>query len=174
MYRSEEHELFSDVTDNFVGNDFKNVEADCLADRSAFTNDDDVTFLNCESWRAVNWDVSVSLLVSVVLGNVVKIISSDDNGSLHLCWDADTLEDSASDWDVAGEWAFLIDVGWFDGLFGGSESESDVFEVSDTWSGLFSEEFFSVQEDVFLFLEGSFVLRLIERSTWISAIEVCW
>ena len=137
MYRSEEHELFSDVTDNFVGNDFKNVEADCLADRSAFTNDDDVTFLNCESWRAVNWDVSVSLLVSVVLGNVVKIISSDNDGSLHLCWNANTLQDSSSDWYVAGEWAFFINVSGFDGLFGGSESESDVLEISDTGSGLF-------------------------------------
>jgi hypothetical protein len=80
----------------------------------------------------VDWDVSVSLFVSVVLGNVVKIISSDDNGSLHLSGDADTLEDFSSDRDVAGEWAFLINVGGFNGLFGGFESKSDVLEVSDS------------------------------------------
>ena len=34
----------------------------------------------------------MSLFVSVVLWNVVKIISSDDNGSLHFSGDADTLE----------------------------------------------------------------------------------
>ena len=79
----------------------------------------------------MNRDVSVSLFISVILGNVVKVISSDNDGSLHFSGDANTLEDSASDGDVAGEGAFLIDVGGFNGLFGGSEAESDVLEVSD-------------------------------------------
>ena len=74
----------------------------------------------------------MSFFVSVVLGNVVEVISSDDDGSLHLGGDADTLEDSASDGDVAGEGAFLIDVSGFDGLFGSFESKSDVFEIPDT------------------------------------------
>lgn len=108
----------------------------------------------------MDWNVSVSLFVSVVLWNVVKIISSDDNGSLHFSGDADTLENFSSDGYVAGEWAFLINIGWFDGLFGGSESKSDVFKISNSWGGFFSEEFFSVQEDVFLFLEWSFGLFL--------------
>ena len=137
MYKSEEHELFSDVTDDFVGDDFKDIEADSLAEGSAFTNHNNVSFLDGEGWWAVNWYVSVSLFVSVVLGHVVEVISSDDDGSLHLSWDADTLENSSSDWNVAGEWAFLIDVGRFDGLLGGSESESDVLEVSDSGGGLF-------------------------------------
>jgi len=138
LNKSEKHELLSNVTDDFVGDDFKNVEADSLAKGFAFTDDDDVSFLDWESWGAVDWNVSVPLFVSVVLWNVVKIISSDNDGSLHLGWDADTLEDSSSDWDVAGEWAFLINVGGFDGLLGGSESKSDVLEVSDSWGGLFS------------------------------------
>jgi hypothetical protein len=79
----------------------------------------------------VNRDVSVSFFVSVVLGDVVKIISSDDDGSLHFGGDANAFQDSASDGDVAGEGAFLIDVSGFDGLFGSSEAESDVLEVSD-------------------------------------------
>ena len=108
----------------------------------------------------MDWNVSVSLFVSVVLWNVVKIISSDDNGSLHFSGDADTLENFSSDGYVAGEWAFLVNIGWFDGLFGGSESKSDVFNISNSGGGFFSEEFFSVQEDVFLFLEGSFGLFL--------------
>ena len=52
----------------------------------------------------------------------MKVISSDDNGSLHFGRDADTLEDSSSDGDVAGEGAFLINVGGFDGFLGGSEA----------------------------------------------------
>jgi hypothetical protein len=50
---------------------------------------------------------------------------------LHFGGDADAFQDSASDGDVAGEGAFLIDVSGFDGLFGSSEAESDVLEVSD-------------------------------------------
>lgn len=156
---SEEHELFSDVADDFVWDDFQNVETDGLAKGSAFTDDDDVTFLDWESWGAVDWDVSVSFFISIVFWDVVKVVSSDDDGSLHFGWDADTLEDSSSDWDVAGEWAFLINVGGFDGLLWSSESKSDVFKVSDTWSGLFGEKLFSIKEDCFLFLEWSFVLK---------------
>ena len=120
--QSEEHELFSDITDDLVGDDFQNVETDGLAERSAFTDNNDVTFLDSESWWAVDWDVSVSFFVSIVFGNVMKVISSDDDGSLHFGWDADTLEDSSSDGDVAGEGAFLINVGGFDGFLGGSEA----------------------------------------------------
>ena len=139
MYKSEQHELFSDVTDHFVWNHFKHVEAHCLTQWSAFTNHDDITFFNCERWGAVYRNVSVPLLVPVVLWNVVKIISSYNNCPLHLCWNANTLQDSTSDWNVAGERTFLINVSWFNCLFGRSESEADILEVSDSWSRFFSE-----------------------------------
>ena len=45
-------------------------------------------------------DVSVSLFKSVVLLDVVKIISSDNNSSLHLCLNDDSFEDSASDANI--------------------------------------------------------------------------
>ena len=73
----------------------------------------------------------MSFFISIVFRDIVKIVSSDDNGSLHFGGDADAFQDSASDGDVAGEGAFLIDVSGFDGLFGSSEAESDVLEVSD-------------------------------------------
>ena len=134
---SEKHELLSNVTNDFVWDDFQDVETNSLAKRSAFTNDNNISFFDWESWWAVNWNVSVSLFVSVVFWNVVKIISSDDNGSLHFGWDADTLEDFSSDWYVAGEWTFFINVSRFDGFLWSSESKSDVFEISDTGGGLF-------------------------------------
>lgn len=56
----------------------------------ALTSDNDITFLDGEARRAVNRDVSVSLLISVVLSDVVKIISSDDDGSSHLGGDDNT------------------------------------------------------------------------------------
>ena len=77
-------------------------------------------------------DVSMSLLVSVVFGNIMQVISSDDNGPLHFCGDTDSLEDLSSNGYVACEGAFLIDIVTFDGLFGCFESQSDVLEVSDS------------------------------------------
>ena len=73
----------------------------------------------------------MSFFVSIVFGDVVEVIPSDNDGSLHFGGNDDTLEDSASDGDVAGEGAFLINVGGFDGFLGGSKSEADVLEVSD-------------------------------------------
>ena len=45
---SEEHELFSDVSYNFVGDDFKYVERYGFTERSAFANDDDISVLDIE------------------------------------------------------------------------------------------------------------------------------
>ena len=83
-YKSEEHELFPDITNNLVGNDLQQVEVDSLGEGSALANHSDVSFLNGESGRAVNGDVSVSLLVSVILGHIVQVIPSHNNGSLHF------------------------------------------------------------------------------------------
>ena len=74
----------------------------------------------------------MSLLISVVFGDIVEIVTSDHNGSLHLGGDDDTLEDLASDGNTAGEGAFFVYVFGFDGFLGSFESQSDVLEVPDT------------------------------------------
>lgn len=58
----------------------------------ALTSDDDITFSDGEARRAVNGEVSVSLLVSVVLSDVMQVIFSNDDGSGHLGGDDDTPE----------------------------------------------------------------------------------
>ena len=80
----------------------------------------------------MDWDVSMSFLVSVVFGDIVEIITPDNNGPLHLSGDDNSLEDLSPDGNVAGEGTFLVNIFGFDGLFGGLESKSDVLEVSDT------------------------------------------
>ena len=82
--KSEQHELFSHITNNLVGDHLQEVEVDCLGQGSALTDHSDISFLHGESRGTVNGDVSVPLLVSVVFGNVVEVISSHDDGSLHL------------------------------------------------------------------------------------------
>ena len=70
----------------------------------------------------MHWNVGVLLFVSVVLGDIMEIISSDNDGSLHLGGDNQSLQDSSSDVDLASEGTFLIDVVSFDSFLGGLES----------------------------------------------------
>ena len=81
----------------------------------------------------------MSLFISVVFGDIVEIVTPDDDGPLHLGGDDDTLEDLSSDGNTAGEGAFFVDVFRFDGFLGGFESQSDVLEVSDSGRSLFGE-----------------------------------
>lgn len=131
--------MFSDVTDDFVRDDLKYVEVDSLGERSALTNDNNVSFLYWECRWAVYWDVSMSFLISVVFGDIVEIISSDHNGSLHFCWDTNSLKNLASNWDIRSEGTLSIDVFSFDGLLGGLESQSDILVESDASTGLFGK-----------------------------------
>ena len=136
--------MFSNVSYDFVGSDFKDVEMNCLGKWSALSDEDDVSLFDCESRGTVSGDVSVSFFVSVVFGNIVKIISSDNYSSLHFGWDYDTLQDLSSDGDIGGEWTFFINVIRLDGFFGSFKVESDILIVSDSWGCFFGEQFFTV------------------------------
>ena len=69
----------------------------------------------------MGWDVSMSLLISLVLSNIVKVVSSDNDGVLHLSRGNHSSDDSTSDTDVTGERTFLIDIGSAYGIIGGVE-----------------------------------------------------
>ena len=72
----------------------------------------------------MSWQVVMSLLESVVLFDVMKVVSSEHDSSVHLVGKDDTpetkviryltrhylLEDSSSDRHVGGEWALLVNV----------------------------------------------------------------
>ena len=53
--------------------DLDDVESNSLGDWSTLTNGNNVTNLDTESWGDVDWDVLVSLFVSVVLWNVLAL-----------------------------------------------------------------------------------------------------
>lgn len=61
-------------------------------------------------------NVSVSLLKSVVLLDVVKIVSPYDYRPLHLLTLYNASKDSSTDTNIAGEWTLLINVLSFSGL----------------------------------------------------------
>jgi hypothetical protein len=67
-----------------------------------------ITILNTESGGNVRGEVLVSLFVSGVLGDKVKVFSADDEGSVHLGGNDGTSQDTATDGDETGEGALLV------------------------------------------------------------------
>ncbi len=107
----------------FVSN---NVESNSLGKGTALSNGDDISVLDREGRTAVGSDVLVSLFETTVLSDVVKVVSSDNEGSLHLCGDDLSLENTSSDGDVSGEGALLVDEGSLNSGVGGLDSKSDI------------------------------------------------
>ena len=91
--------------------------------------------------------VGVSLLETIVLLDVMKVVSANNNGSGHLGGNNHSSEDSTTDGNIASEWALLVDVSTVDGLLWSNETKADVLPPalgllgSDTnWSGILSLE----------------------------------
>lgn len=79
-----------------------------LAQGAALANGDLVTLLNTEGGGDVGSKVLVALLVARVLGDEVQVLSSDDDGSVHLGGDDGAGEDTTADRDEPGEGALLV------------------------------------------------------------------
>lgn len=110
--------------------DLEHVEAHSLAQGPALTHGDNVANLDIsEARRQVHRHVLVALLKAVVLSNVVKVVSADDDGPLHLHLGHHARQDASSDRDVTGKRAFLVNVGALDGLLGCLETQTDVLVV---------------------------------------------
>lgn len=60
--------------------------------------------------------IPMSLFKTVVLPNIMKIITTDNNGSLHLHLGYNSSKDTTTNGNVSCEWAFLVNVGTLDGL----------------------------------------------------------
>lgn len=78
----------------------------------------------------------MSLLVSIVLLDVVEIVSSDNNSVSHLVGNDHCSEDLSSDADISSEWALFVDVVSLNGFLWGFEAKSDISVISDTLSSL--------------------------------------
>lgn len=110
--------------------DLQDVESDSLGDRSTLANNDNVTLLDTESWRNMSSNVSVSLLVSVVLWNVVQVVPSDDDGSVHLGRDDSTSQNSTSDGNKTGKRTLFVDVVTLNSGLRGLETQTNVLVPS--------------------------------------------
>lgn len=109
-------------------------------------------------------DVSVTLLITVVLAHVVQEITTYDDGALHLVGLDHTLEDTATNADIASEGALLVDVLALDGLLGGLEAETNVLPVPQAAVGsLLAKNTLLAQEDGGLLLERTLSLQTTRK-----------
>jgi len=140
----------------------QNVEADSFGERAALPNGHNVTGFNTEARGAVGGNVLVSLLISAIFPDKVEVVSANDNRALHFSGSNHPSENTSTDRNVSGEGALLIDVSTFNGLAGGFESQSNIAIVTASLL-LRNGTALGVQDDGILFLEGLFVLDLVDE-----------
>lgn len=134
------------------------VEAHGLGKRSALSDGDDISLLNAESGRAVNSNVLVPLLVTAVLGDVVKVVTTHDDGAVHLGTGDNSLENAATDVDITSEGALLVNVGSLDGGRGSLDSKTDVLHITHGLDLLGANHTLASYENSILALVGLLVL----------------
>ena len=126
-------ELLTTLTS--LGDVLEDVVADGLGEGAALTNDDFITDLGFEAGRAVDGEVLVALHVTLVLLDVVEVVTADDDGVLLLGGVDDTTEEATADGDVTGEGALLVDVLTVHGSLGGLEAKTDGLEEAEATVG---------------------------------------
>lgn len=70
----------------------------------------------------MRWDIIVSLFETVVFSNVVQVVTTNNNGSLHFVRYNDTTEDTSTNADVSSEWALLVNISSVDSFRGSLEA----------------------------------------------------
>lgn len=108
----------------------KDVEANGLGKRTALTNSDNITLGDTESRGNVGGEVLVSLLVTVVLGDVVEVLTSENDGTVHLGGNNGTSENLTTDGNETNEGALLVNVRTLDSLLGSLETKTDLLVPS--------------------------------------------
>jgi hypothetical protein len=108
----------------------------------------------------VSRDVLVALFVTGVLGDVVKVITTDDDGALHLGRGDNTSQDTTLDVDFTNVRALLVNVGTVLGFLGGLETITNFLEPTLVLGGDLG-----VLENVRLLLVGLF--ELVTNNQWL-------
>jgi len=113
-----------------LGDELQHVVADRLGEGTALADNDLITDLGLEARGAVDGEVLVALLVTLVLLHVVEVVAADDDRARVLGRVNDATHQAAADRDVASERAILVDVLAVDRSLGGLEAETDRLPVA--------------------------------------------
>lgn len=143
------------------GEVLNDVEAHGLGEGSALADGHDVTLLHVgEGGGDVHGHVAMLLRETAVLGEVLQVVTTHDDGALHLVGDDHRLEDAAADRDVAGEGALLVHVVASDSGLGRLEAQADgLHEAHALGGGLAAQGALAANEDGVLLLVRLLGLR---------------
>ena len=83
----------------------------------------------------------------------MEILTTDDDGALHLGRDDLTVEDTTTDGDIASEGALLVNVVTLNSLLGGLEAQTNLLVPAVVLGRLFASDL-GVLEDTLLLLES--------------------
>ena len=136
------------------------VEADGLGEGSALANSDDVTDVDFEGRRDMAGDVRMALFETVVLLDVVQVVTANDDRTVHAGGHNDAFEDGATDGYVSSEGAFLIDVVSIDRSTRRLEAKADVLVVAGLVLALLSDHARATKGDTSLLLKCFLDLNL--------------
>lgn len=67
-----------------------------------------ITFFDTERWRNMSGQIFVSLFISRVFGDEMKVFAADDESSMHLGRNDGASQDSSSDGHFTSEGAFFV------------------------------------------------------------------
>lgn len=151
--------LSADNILGFVGDD---VESNSLGKRTALSDSDNISVLNRKGRRAVSRDVRVSLLVTTVLSDVVQVVSSDDDGSLHLGGDDKSLEDSSTDGNISGKGALLVNKVCLNSSIGSLDTKTNALDETHGLGLGSIDSALSCHKDGILLLVRLFVLIALD------------
>ena len=139
-----------------------NVESHRLAQWSALSDCDNITFLDGKGRRTVSGNVLVAFLETTVLFDVMQVVSSDHNRALHLCRDDEAFQDSSSNRDVACERALSVHIVSFNRGNWGLDAKSNVFDKAHGLLALRSNGAFASNKDSILLLVRLFGLVALD------------
>jgi len=105
--------------------DTQDIESHGLRQRPALTNGNSVAFVAAEARGDMRRNVGVTFLVTLVLLDVMQVVTADNNCAVHLCALHLAGEDTAADRYIASKRTLLIDVVAFNGLLRGLETQTN-------------------------------------------------
>lgn len=142
-----------------LGQNLDNVEADALGERAALAKENLITRCHTEGRGAVCHGGLVALLITGILGHVVEVVTADDDGTGHLGGLHNTAEHTATDGNVAGEGALLVNIVANDRLLGSLDAKADVLPIAGCGTLLgCTQQLLGCKENGLLLLECLLVL----------------
>jgi len=138
-----------------MGND---IEAYGFGEGTALSDGDDISLLHLEGGRAVHVDVLVAFLIAAVLGNVVEVVTADNNCVGHLGGEHQALEDSATDGNISCERALLVDIVFLGSGSRGLVAKTNALHIPHALPLLGPEHALLRHKDSILLLVSLFVL----------------